>query len=89
MLILKGEIRKGFQNFNFSFSSNEDEHVFRITDDGDGFDWRDISKSIDANLEDRPFGKGIMLIKSFFDEVSWNDKGNEITMILKKGAKGA
>ncbi|MFC1855239.1 response regulator [Thermodesulfobacteriota bacterium] len=62
----------------------EDAYSFTIIDEGKGFDWKEISASVEADLDNKPFGRGVMLIRSFFDVVKWNDKGNEITMILKK-----
>jgi CheY-like chemotaxis protein/anti-sigma regulatory factor (Ser/Thr protein kinase) len=72
------------KNIHLKITSNADEHVFTITDDGDGFDWQKVLEQGESELEMRPFGRGIMLIKSFFDEVYWNEKGNEITITLKK-----
>jgi len=51
----------------------------KVTDQGKGFDYKFIeSKNIDPESES---GRGILLIKNFMDEVSWNESGNEITMI--------
>jgi anti-sigma regulatory factor (Ser/Thr protein kinase) len=33
---------------------------------------------------DKPFGRGLMLIRTFMDEVTFNDRGNEIHMVKRK-----
>jgi CheY-like chemotaxis protein/anti-sigma regulatory factor (Ser/Thr protein kinase) len=61
--------------------------VFEITvhDDGQGFDWRTLPAVEPENL--LAFnGRGIFLTKIYFDEVLYNDAGNEVT--LRKLRKG-
>jgi anti-sigma regulatory factor (Ser/Thr protein kinase) len=35
----------------------------------------------------KPSGRGVLLIRTFMDEVAFNDKGNQITMIKRRAAK--
>jgi CheY-like chemotaxis protein len=59
---------------------------FVVRDDGPGFDATSLPDPTDpANLE-RCSGRGLLLIRTFMDEVVYNDRGNEITMI-KRGAR--
>ena len=54
---------------------------YSIRDQGPGFD---ISKLPDPTaLEnlDRPCGRGVMLMRAFMDEVHYNDKGNQVTLV--------
>ena len=54
---------------------------FEITvhDDGRGFDWRNLPAVEPENL--LAFnGRGLFLTKIYFDEVSFNDSGNEVTL---------
>ncbi len=54
-----------------------------IRDDGPGFQPADIqSLTSDLNL-DRIGGRGLLLIRSFMDEVSHNAQGNEITLVKR------
>ncbi|HNZ26714.1 MAG TPA: ATP-binding protein [Spirochaetota bacterium] len=58
--------------------------LYIIKDQGNGFNWRetpDCSKSENHLLE---HGRGIMMTKNYFDEVRYNDKGNEVTLVLNK-----
>lgn len=51
-----------------------------IEDQGPGFDPRSLPDPTDpVNLE-RPCGRGLLLMRTFMDEVSYNDKGNRVTM---------
>jgi hypothetical protein len=34
----------------------------------------------------KPSGRGVLLIRTFMDEVSFNDAGNEITMIKRSSS---
>jgi CheY-like chemotaxis protein/anti-sigma regulatory factor (Ser/Thr protein kinase) len=63
------------------------EAIFVIRDEGPGFDYRVLPDPTDpANLEN-PNGRGLLLIRTFMDEVIHNDCGNQITMI-KRNDKG-
>ena len=66
----------------------DDERVsISITDQGPGFDPTDVpDPTLDENLE-RPCGRGVMLIKAYMTEVSYNDSGNCVTMIKRKDCK--
>lgn len=59
------------------------EIVFTIRDEGNGFDPKSLPDPTDpANLE-RVSGRGLLLIRTFMNEVSHNDKGNQITMVKR------
>jgi len=58
--------------------------LYIIKDQGSGFNWKetpDCSKSENYLLE---HGRGIMMTKNYFDEVRYNEKGNEVTLVLNK-----
>jgi CheY-like chemotaxis protein len=56
------------------------EAVYVVEDEGPGFDPATVPDPTDpANLE-RIGGRGLMLIRTFMDEVDYNEKGNRITM---------
>jgi CheY-like chemotaxis protein len=63
------------------------EAVYVIRDEGTGFDPTTLPDPTDpANLE-KVSGRGLLLIRTFMDEVTHNKAGNEITMI-KRADKG-
>jgi anti-sigma regulatory factor (Ser/Thr protein kinase) len=62
-----------------------DQVRYLIRDEGPGFDPRQLPDPTDpANLE-RLSGRGLLLIRTFMDEVRHNDAGNEITLVKRCG----
>lgn len=63
---------------------SRDEVRFVVRDDGHGFDTSKLPDPRDpANLQ-KCSGRGLFLIRTFMDEVSFNESGNEITMIKRR-----
>jgi CheY-like chemotaxis protein len=63
------------------------EAVYVVADEGHGFNPADLPDPTDpANLE-RIGGRGLMLIRTFMDQVEFNDRGNRITMTKRHRAK--
>ncbi|MBS0208191.1 MAG: response regulator [Planctomycetes bacterium] len=60
------------------------ETVIAVRDEGDGFDPAIVpDPSESANLE-KLSGRGLFLIRTFLDEVRYNSRGNEITMVKRR-----
>ena len=62
----------------------QDEALYVVRDEGPGFD---VSKLPDPTKPEnliKSSGRGVMLIRTFMDEVSFNDEGNEITMLKRR-----
>jgi len=55
-----------------------------IRDDGKGFDYLKVADPTTHEGLDKTSGRGIFLMNSFFDEVSYNDQGNEVTLTKKR-----
>ncbi len=54
---------------------------FTIRDEGHGFDLGALPNPCDpANLE-KASGRGILLMRSFMDEISFNEQGNQVTLV--------
>ncbi|MBI3794375.1 MAG: response regulator [Nitrospinae bacterium] len=65
---------------NISF----DKAVFTVSDQGEGFAPADVSNPTAPENLYKSSGRGIYLIKHFMDEVSFNQSGNQITMIKNR-----
>ena len=64
-----------------NYSVLGDKFEFSVEDNGNGFDYKKIPDPTDrANLL-KTSGRGVYLIKYLMDGVSFNKKGNKITMI--------
>ncbi|WP_437723066.1 response regulator [Sorangium sp. So ce861] len=65
------------------------EATYVVRDEGPGFDPRDLPDPTDLANLDKPSGRGLMLIRTFMDEVWHNEKGNEIHMIMRCRSPGS
>ena len=63
---------------------NRNEAVFVIRDDGIGFNTSKLPDPTDPANLGKSSGRGLFLIRTFMDEVSFNEAGNEITMIKRR-----
>jgi CheY-like chemotaxis protein/anti-sigma regulatory factor (Ser/Thr protein kinase) len=61
---------------------------FVIRDQGKGFNPASLPDPTDPANLDKITGRGILLMRSFMDEVFFNDKGNEVTMVKRCGGNG-
>jgi len=63
------------------------EAVYIVRDQGKGFCPLEVPDPTEPGHDERCGGRGLLLIRTFMDEVTHNEKGNEITMV--KRASGA
>ena len=66
-----------------------DECVLVVRDEGCGFDRLTIPDATDPANLDRPSGRGLLLMRTFMDDVRFNDAGNEVTMVKRRAAAPA
>ncbi len=69
---------------HFTLTCRRDEVRFVVRDEGQGFNihGHEFDPGDPMQLT-RPSGRGLFLIRTFMDEVFFNDVGNEITMIFR------
>ncbi|MFV2067637.1 MAG: response regulator [Pirellulales bacterium] len=61
------------------------EHAtFTVRDEGPGFDPSALPGAADAETHDAPIGKGIVLMRVIMDEVAFNGKGSEVTLVKRR-----
>ena len=65
----------------FAFEINEKQVWVRIVDEGSGFDPNDLPDPTGAEHIEKASGRGVMLMKAYMDDVSFNERGNELTMV--------
>ena len=66
-------------------SMSPEEVVYRITDPGPGFDAPDLSVSLPEPSDlSSLHGRGLLLMTCFMDQVSYNESGNQITLVKRK-----
>lgn len=61
-----------------------EEASFVIRDDGKGFNPATVPDPRDPKNLARLSGRGLMLIRTFMDDVRHNDRGNEVTLVKRK-----
>ncbi len=59
--------------------------TFVITDEGPGFDVASLPDPTDPEFLERPSGRGLLLMRSFMDDVRYNATGNCCTLTKLKG----
>ena len=63
-----------------------DEARFVIRDQGPGFDVSKLPGRGDAETLESEGGHGLLLMQTFMDEVTFNARGNEVTMVKRREA---
>jgi CheY-like chemotaxis protein/anti-sigma regulatory factor (Ser/Thr protein kinase) len=59
---------------------------FVIRDEGRGFDPGQLPDPTDPLNIEKPSGRGLLLMRTFMDDVSFNDRGNEVTLVKRRTA---
>ena len=60
---------------------------FSVCDDGPGFDTSLLNRPVDAADLSRIGGRGLLLIRTFMDDVSFNSHGNQIVMLKNRATQ--
>ena len=60
--------------------------TFTIRDQGPGFDPRKLPDPTDPENLERVSGRGLLLMRTFMDDVQFNETGNQVTMLKRRGA---
>lgn len=55
--------------------------IFVVRDEGEGFDPEALPDPTDPDNLERASGRGVLLMRTFMDEVSYNQRGNEVKLI--------
>ncbi len=68
---------------HFEWEILPDKSIFVIRDEGDGFDVSSIRKKVDDNDPFSQHGRGILMAENICESVTYNDKGNEVTVVFR------
>ena len=58
--------------------------ITRVTDEGPGFDYEGVPDPTTPDRLLKPDGRGIFLMRKLLDEVSFNKRGNSVTLLLRR-----
>ena len=71
------------------YQNKEEGHLIQLTDAGNGFDWKRYWH-INPSRATSSHGRGIARARLMaFDVLAYNDRGNQVTLMVKKQADGA
>lgn len=80
--LLKSETAKNtFVEISLEIAS--DSIILTVKDEGEGFKPQKAIEKIKREDINRNNGRGMMMMKSYFDEIKYNEMGNSITLLKK------
>jgi CheY-like chemotaxis protein/anti-sigma regulatory factor (Ser/Thr protein kinase) len=65
------------------------EGVFVIRDEGSGFDPSDLPDPDDPSALERASGRGLLLMRAFMDDVSYDPTGSTVTLVKRRNANAS
>jgi len=92
-LVLEEAISNAFRHGNKSkpdlhvdveWAVEPDRVVISVEDQGAGFDPESLPDPTDDDRLELPSGRGVMLIHAYMTDVSYNERGNRVTMVYKR-----
>jgi len=66
---------------------NQEEARFVVRDGGNGFKWSALALTTSPSSLEAKGGRGLVLMRAFMDEVNFNDRGNEVTLVMRREAE--
>jgi len=79
--MVHGNKQQSTKNVLAEVQVKNDRVILKVKDEGTGFNFDDVpDPTTDENLM-RHSGRGLYLIRALMDEVTFNKRGNEITMV--------
>lgn len=76
-----GSVMDSHREVIFAMSITDEQIHVTVTDSGAGFDWR-ASEETDVPAT-ATCGRGISILKTYFDRVRYNENGNQIELVTK------
>ncbi len=85
--IKHGNRRDPSKRITVSAELAPEQTAITVADEGEGFDPNVLpDPTADENLE-KPCGRGIMLMRAYMDEVAFNEAGNEVRLVKRRGRR--
>ncbi|MCH8556492.1 MAG: ATP-binding protein [Balneolia bacterium] len=63
--------------------TDQNELEIKVSDEGDGFSLEEVPDPLAEENLLKTSGRGVYLMKEYADKVSYNDKGNKLTLMYK------
>lgn len=79
-----GQPRYRDRRVRVSARYSAEEARFVIRDQGNGFDVANLPDPTDPENIARAHGRGVLLIRTFMDDIRYNAKGNQVTLVKRR-----
>ena len=63
------------------YAFDGDKFHLCVRDEGNGFEMKEVPDPTEDGNLCLPYGRGIMLMKAYMDEICFNEQGNEVRMM--------
>ena len=73
------------KSVRIDYEVNREQIRVRIEDEGAGFDPEQVPDPTQPEFLERPSGRGLLLMRHYMSEVRFNDRGNSVEMVKRKG----
>lgn len=80
--IMHGNQQDRQKNVNLTLELDEKLVRFRVEDEGEGFDYENLSDPTAPENIANPGGRGIFLMKNLSDEVVFSDNGRRVELVF-------
>jgi serine/threonine-protein kinase RsbW len=67
---------------------NGERFDIHIADEGQGFDPERVPDPLEASNLERPFGRGLLLMRHYMSEVTFHAPGNRVSMSMLRSSNG-
>jgi len=82
--IIHGNHSDNSKNVHVDFIENELQYIIKITDEGKGFDYKNLKDPTSEKNLYKESGRGVFIMNQYADLVIYNEKGNTVTLIFNK-----
>ena len=72
------------KTITISYEIDRQRVILRVRDQGPGFEPFRVPDPTSPDRLSLPTGRGIMLMRSYLDDLSYNDQGNEVQLIKER-----
>jgi serine/threonine-protein kinase RsbW len=81
--IIHGNKQNPEKTFSVVFNPGENQLVFSVSDQGEGFDFNNLPDPTDPENLEKPNGRGVFLMKNLADKIEFEDNGRKVNISFK------
>ncbi len=72
------------RQIDFTMIVDDEAVTITVTDQGPGFDPEAVPDPREPEYCERGHGRGLLMMRAFADEVRYNARGNEVTLVVQR-----